>query len=91
LSVATCLIPSGLRRRGETRHRKAGPRTEAAELGREIVSMPEAMRRCFILHYHSGFGPSEIAELLRLPLEAVIEHLEEARRRLRPWLEETGP
>lgn len=53
--------------------------------------MPEDMRRCFILHYHSGFGPSEIAELLRLPLAAVSEHLDEARRRLRPWLEETGP
>lgn len=48
-----------------------------------LERLPDEMRRCFLLRFVQGFEESEIAILMRIPLEMVRQQLYQARRRLR--------
>jgi RNA polymerase sigma factor (sigma-70 family) len=47
-----------------------------------LARLPDEMRRCFLLRFVQGFEESEIAVLMKIPIEMVRTHLSHARRRL---------
>jgi DNA-directed RNA polymerase specialized sigma24 family protein len=50
-----------------------------------LETLPDEMRRCFLLHFGQGFEEEEIAILLRMPVEKVRSCLRQAGARLQPW------
>lgn len=48
-----------------------------------LESLPDEMRRCFQLRFIQGFEESEIAVLMKMPIEMVRMHLYQGRKRLR--------
>ncbi|HEX3530350.1 MAG TPA: sigma factor-like helix-turn-helix DNA-binding protein [Thermoanaerobaculia bacterium] len=48
-----------------------------------LETLPDEMRRCFLLHFGQGFDEGEIAVLLRIPVAQVHDGLQQALARLR--------
>ena len=48
-----------------------------------LETLPDEMRRCFLLHFGQGFEEGEIAVLLRIPVSQVRVGLQQALARLR--------
>jgi DNA-directed RNA polymerase specialized sigma24 family protein len=48
-----------------------------------LAGLPDEMRRCFLLRYVQGFEESEIAILMKIPLEMVRMNLYQVLRWLR--------
>jgi RNA polymerase sigma-70 factor (ECF subfamily) len=59
-------------------------------LRRLIATLPEAPRAVVILRYQEDLDPSEIAELLEMPLGTVKSHLQRSLALLREKLERRG-
>jgi DNA-directed RNA polymerase specialized sigma24 family protein len=53
-----------------------------AVLNASPETLPDEVRRCFLLRFAQGFEESEIAVLMKIPLEMVRMHLHQVRR----WL-----
>lgn len=53
-----------------------------ASLHRGLERLPDDVRRCFLLCHGRGFCESEIAVLMKLPIDLVRSHLWQARRKL---------
>jgi DNA-directed RNA polymerase specialized sigma24 family protein len=47
-----------------------------------LETLPEEVRRCFLLRFGQGFEEEEIAFLLKIPVERVMAHLRQAGERL---------
>jgi DNA-directed RNA polymerase specialized sigma24 family protein len=47
-----------------------------------LETLPDDMRRCFLLHFGQGFEEGEIAILLKIPVERVRACLKQVRDRL---------
>jgi DNA-directed RNA polymerase specialized sigma24 family protein len=47
-----------------------------------LETLPDDMRRCFLLHFGQGFEEGEIAILLKIPVERVRACLQQVRDRL---------
>jgi DNA-directed RNA polymerase specialized sigma24 family protein len=47
-----------------------------------LETLPDDMRRCFLLHVGQGFEEGEIAILLKIPVERVRACLKQVRDRL---------
>jgi len=48
-----------------------------------LETLPDEIRRCFLLHFGQGFEEGEIAVLLRIPVAQVHSGLQQALARLR--------
>ena len=48
-----------------------------------LETLPDEIRRCFLLHFGQGFEAGEIAVLLRIPVAQVHAGLQQALARLR--------
>jgi len=59
-------------------------------LRRLVASLPEAPRSVMVLRYQEDLDPSEIAELLAMPVSTVKSHLQRSLALLREKLERTG-
>jgi DNA-directed RNA polymerase specialized sigma24 family protein len=47
-----------------------------------LENLPDEQRRCFLLRFVQGFDESEVAVLMKIPLEMVRMHLYQVRQRL---------
>jgi len=47
-----------------------------------LETLPEEMRRCFLLRFGQGFEEEEIAFLLKIPVAKVLAYLRQAWERL---------
>jgi len=47
-----------------------------------LETLPEEMRRCFLLRFGQGFEEEEIAFLLKIPVGRVLAYLQQALERL---------
>jgi DNA-directed RNA polymerase specialized sigma24 family protein len=61
-----------------------------ASLHEDVERLPDDLRRCFLLRHSRGFCESEIAVLMKLPIEDVRSCLRMAWRRLRTREREEG-
>ena len=59
-------------------------------LRRLVASLPEAPRSVMVLRYQEDLDPSEIAELLEMPVSTVKSHLQRSLALLREKLERKG-
>lgn len=55
-----------------------------------LERLPDDLRRCFLLRHGRGFCESEIAVLMKIPIEDVRSYLWMARRRLQTRQREEG-
>jgi len=71
---------------------------EEETLRSALETLPDEMRRCFLLHFGQGFEEGEIAILLKIPVAQVRAGLRQAQSRLlsggkppRPRSDQSGP
>ena len=64
--------------------------SSAAEVRAGVARLPEALRETVVLHYFEGFGVSEIAAVVEIPVGTVKYRLFEARKQLARYLVQTN-